>query len=95
MDPASGSVRRLGSSEAVYDPDADAFVKLSERPGLDVTAKPRRGKWFRSVRDFVLRGWSRWFSRRKTISFAAVIKKMQKRGLYRLPAQGGKACKAA
>jgi hypothetical protein len=95
VDPNNGNVRRLGSSERVYDPDADEMVKLSEKPGLDVTAKPQRGKWFRSVRDVILRGWSRWFSRRKTVSFKSVVKKMKKKGLYVLPQDLKGSCKAA
>jgi hypothetical protein len=86
-----GNLRRLGSDEPVYDEDAGKFVKLSEKPGQDVTAKPKRGKWFRAIRDVMLRGWSRWFSRRKRVTFKQVLKKMKKQGL--VPDKGG-VCKA-
>lgn len=60
------------------------FVKLSELPGHDVTAKPKRGKWFRTLRDILLRAWSRWFSKRKTITYKDILRKMEKRGLLKL-----------
>lgn len=85
-------VRRLSSSEPVFDKDAGEFVKLAELPGQDVTAKPRRWKLLRAVRDVVLRGWSRWFSKRKRISCREVLKKMKKRGLLVLPE--GSVCRA-
>lgn len=85
VDP-DGKVRRLSASEPVYDKDAGEFVKLAELPGQDVTAKPQRWKLLRAVRDIVLRGWSRWFSRRKRVSFRDVLKKMRRRGLLLLPA---------
>lgn len=84
----SGCVRRVGSSEPVEDPDTGELVRLSELPGQDVTAKPKRGKWFRRLRDVVLRGWSRWFSRRKTVSCKQVLKKMRARGLLVLSSDG-------
>jgi hypothetical protein len=70
----------------VFDRDAGEFVKLSELPGQDVTAKPKRGKWFRTLRDIVLRAWSRWFSKRKTITYKAILK-MEKLGLLKLSAE--------
>lgn len=84
VDP-DGKMRRLTSSEPVYDKDADEFVKLAEMPGQDVTAKQRRWKLLRAARDFLLRGWSRWFSRRKRISHRDVLRKMKRRGLLVLP----------
>lgn len=36
----------------------------------------------------MLRGWSRWFSRRKTVSFKQVLKKMRVRGLLVLLSDG-------
>jgi hypothetical protein len=49
-----------------------------------VTAKPKRGKWFRTLRDIVLRAWSRWFSKRKTVTYKDILMKMGKRGLLKL-----------
>jgi hypothetical protein len=85
---AAGHVRRVGSSEPVEDPETGDLVKLSELPGQDVTAKPKRGKWFRRLRDIVLRGWSRWFSRRKRVSFKQVLRKLRGRGLLVLTPEG-------
>eukprot|EP00775_Hariotina_reticulata_P012014 gene12014-12158_t len=76
-----GQARRLGSSEVVYDEVQQGYVKLAEVPALDMTAKPRRFKLLRSLRDKVLRWWSRLFSRRPRVSAREVLHRMRHKDL--------------
>ncbi len=54
---------------------------LREVATLDVTAKPRRFKLLRALREKVLRLWSRFFSRKPSVSAREVLKKMRELGL--------------
>lgn len=60
-------------------------MQLKEVPALDVTAKPRRWRWLKKLRDVVLRVWSRFFSRQPQISAREVLRRMRLRGLLVLP----------
>jgi hypothetical protein len=82
-----GQLRRLRSNERVYDEGSGGFVELKEVAALDIAAKPRRWKFFRGLREKVLRWWSRFFSRKPQISAREVLKKMEEMGLIK---EGGK-----
>jgi hypothetical protein len=84
-----GSERRLVEGEVVGDPGGSGgFVRLEEAPALDVTAKPRRWRWFKAVRDVLLRLGSRFFSRKPRVSARHVLRRMEARGLLVLGPDG-------
>eukprot|EP00879_Flechtneria_rotunda_P000780 GHRR01000901.1.p1 GENE.GHRR01000901.1~~GHRR01000901.1.p1 ORF type:complete len:490 (+),score=163.56 GHRR01000901.1:462-1931(+) len=73
----NGQMRRLSSTDQVYDETTNDFVPVKEVAVLDVTAKPRRFKLFRGFREKLLRFWSRFFSRKPRVSAKEVLRKMQ------------------
>uniref|UniRef100_A0A383WJU6 Protein kinase domain-containing protein n=2 Tax=Tetradesmus obliquus TaxID=3088 RepID=A0A383WJU6_TETOB len=78
---ADGAVRRVASSDRVYDEAGGGFVEVRDVAVLDVTAKPRRFKLLRGLREKVLRWWSRLFSRKPGVSAKEVLQRMQELGL--------------
>jgi hypothetical protein len=78
---ADGEVKPLASTDRVYDEAGGGFVEVREVTVLDVTAKPRRFKLLRGLREKVLRWWSRLFSRKPRVSAKELLQRMKELGL--------------
>lgn len=81
MTGLDGQIRRVGSADKVFDEAGGGFVEVREVAVLDVTAKPRRFKLLRGLREKLLRLWSRLFSRKPSVTPKEVLNRMRDLGL--------------